>query len=317
MNKEAKIGLTIILVLLIIFVAVLAKRLYNSRTAEQVAAAADKEQEESGASANTEKKTSNNVDKAKTAIASGSQPTVVSAAAFSGKPPQGTANDLDPWSTASNSKRTKISDRSASDLKSPPSYMPEPPKPDAENRYDRYNKVDRSTSSYRLQQYAESASPDTADTKPRYNSLRDGPDRYSSADTSLIVRQADNSHAAGQNNRAAQPDSDNRYRSPASDRYTSIASTAGDYRNGPRSNHATTSVQAGRTYTVVDGDSLFDIARSELGKATRWVEIYDLNVDVLGKDIDCLAPGAQIILPEENTQKADPFAHRSSMEYRK
>ncbi len=38
MNKEAKIGLTIILVLMVTFIAVVAKRLYSSRAAEQVSA---------------------------------------------------------------------------------------------------------------------------------------------------------------------------------------------------------------------------------------------------------------------------------------
>ncbi len=41
MNKEAKIGLTIILALMITFAAVLAKRLYNSYAADQSVAAED------------------------------------------------------------------------------------------------------------------------------------------------------------------------------------------------------------------------------------------------------------------------------------
>lgn len=55
---------------------------------------------------------------------------------------------------------------------------------------------------------------------------------------------------------------------------------------------------AARTYTVAEGDSLYDIARSQLGKAWRWAEIYELNRDVLGNDLDCLTPGVQIVLPE-------------------
>ena len=35
----------------------------------------------------------------------------------------------------------------------------------------------------------------------------------------------------------------------------------------------------GMYYVVEEGDTLFDIARYELGKASRWVEIYDLNRD--------------------------------------
>ncbi len=56
--------------------------------------------------------------------------------------------------------------------------------------------------------------------------------------------------------------------------------------------------RGGRTYTVVEGDTLFNIARNELGKATRWAEIYDLNREVLGKDFNYLTPGTQLTLPE-------------------
>lgn len=55
---------------------------------------------------------------------------------------------------------------------------------------------------------------------------------------------------------------------------------------------------AGRVYTVVDGDTLFEIARHELGKPARWGEIYELNRDALGDDFDYLRPGTQLILPD-------------------
>jgi nucleoid-associated protein YgaU len=61
--------------------------------------------------------------------------------------------------------------------------------------------------------------------------------------------------------------------------------------------------RTGRTYTVAEGDTLFNIARYELGKASRWAEIYDLNRDVLGKDYNYLKPGTQLSLP--NNEKAD------------
>jgi LysM repeat protein len=54
---------------------------------------------------------------------------------------------------------------------------------------------------------------------------------------------------------------------------------------------------AARVYTVVDGDTLFEIARHELGKPSRWAEIYELNHDVLGDDFDYLRPGLELILP--------------------
>ena len=68
---------------------------------------------------------------------------------------------------------------------------------------------------------------------------------------------------------------------------------------------ASTSYHTGRTYTVEEGDTLFDIARFELGKASRWAEIYELNRDVLGEDCDFLAPGMKLALPEEASQ--DPI----------
>lgn len=57
----------------------------------------------------------------------------------------------------------------------------------------------------------------------------------------------------------------------------------------------------GRTYLVEEGDTLFDIARYELGKASRWGEIYDLNRDILGDDFDHLNPGTELLLPEAPT----------------
>jgi nucleoid-associated protein YgaU len=68
--------------------------------------------------------------------------------------------------------------------------------------------------------------------------------------------------------------------------------------------------RGGRTYTVVEGDTLFNIARNELGKATRWAEIYDLNREVLGKDFNYLTPGTQLSLPEG--QKTDVTAQPPS-----
>lgn len=60
-----------------------------------------------------------------------------------------------------------------------------------------------------------------------------------------------------------------------------------------------------RSYTVADGDTLFDIARHELGKASRWSEIYELNRDQLGNDFNDLTPGMKLALPDAGSQ-ADP-----------
>ncbi len=57
-------------------------------------------------------------------------------------------------------------------------------------------------------------------------------------------------------------------------------------------------IGGGRTYVVQEGDSLFDIAKYELGKASRWVEIYELNRNVVGTSFNYLTPGMKLALPE-------------------
>ncbi|MEX0978033.1 MAG: LysM peptidoglycan-binding domain-containing protein [Pirellulales bacterium] len=67
----------------------------------------------------------------------------------------------------------------------------------------------------------------------------------------------------------------------------------------PRAVRATATVPAasGDVYVVEEGDTLFDIARFELGKASRWAEIYELNRGQLGEDFDYLRPGTELRLP--------------------
>jgi len=55
-----------------------------------------------------------------------------------------------------------------------------------------------------------------------------------------------------------------------------------------------------KMYTVAEGDTLFDIARHELGSAERWAEILDLNRDQLGDDIHYLTPGTRLALPGDS-----------------
>jgi nucleoid-associated protein YgaU len=73
----------------------------------------------------------------------------------------------------------------------------------------------------------------------------------------------------------------------------------------------------GRKYTVTEGDTLFDIARYELGKASRWVEIYEMNREVLGKDIDYLIPGTELALPGESPIRSDPLTRRPTPWYQR
>ena len=63
---------------------------------------------------------------------------------------------------------------------------------------------------------------------------------------------------------------------------------------------------SGKTYTVQEGETLFDIARRELGRASRWVEIYDLNRVRLGKQMEGFQPGITLILPHAESAATAP-----------
>ncbi len=55
-----------------------------------------------------------------------------------------------------------------------------------------------------------------------------------------------------------------------------------------------------RVYVVEEGDTLFEIARRELGRPARWGEIYQLNREALGNDFDYLKPGTELLLPSDS-----------------
>ena len=58
----------------------------------------------------------------------------------------------------------------------------------------------------------------------------------------------------------------------------------------------------GRTYVVQEGDTLSSIAHNELGKVSRWAEIYELNREALGKEYDYLTPGMRLVMPSKDAQ---------------
>ena len=53
---------------------------------------------------------------------------------------------------------------------------------------------------------------------------------------------------------------------------------------------------AGRTYTVVKGDSLSKIAKREYGDANKWRTIYEANRSLI-KDPDLIYPGQLLSIP--------------------
>lgn len=57
------------------------------------------------------------------------------------------------------------------------------------------------------------------------------------------------------------------------------------------------SATAGRTYTVVSGDSLSKIARHEYGDAAKWHAIYEANRDKI-KNPDLIYPGQVLTIPD-------------------
>src|SRR6185437_7647239 len=54
---------------------------------------------------------------------------------------------------------------------------------------------------------------------------------------------------------------------------------------------------SGGEYTVQKGDSLWDIARKQLGDGSRWHEIYSLNSDAIGQNPNLINIGTDLKLP--------------------
>ena len=52
-----------------------------------------------------------------------------------------------------------------------------------------------------------------------------------------------------------------------------------------------------KTYTVKSGDTLSDIAQSEMGDANRWPELYAANKHAVGNDPDMIHPGLELKIP--------------------
>ena len=74
----------------------------------------------------------------------------------------------------------------------------------------------------------------------------------------------------------------------------------------------------GRIYIVQEGDTLFDIARYELGDPSRWVDIYQLNAQQLTEDFNYVRPGLKLIMPgrpgRRPAQSPERFTQQSELE---
>jgi nucleoid-associated protein YgaU len=63
-----------------------------------------------------------------------------------------------------------------------------------------------------------------------------------------------------------------------------------------QSGRSSTAPGESRTYVVVKGDSLSEIAKREYGDVKEWRRIYDANRDII-KDPDLIYPGQTLRLP--------------------
>jgi nucleoid-associated protein YgaU len=59
-----------------------------------------------------------------------------------------------------------------------------------------------------------------------------------------------------------------------------------------------------KVYTIRSGDCLWNIAKDQLGDATKWSDIYKMNGDVLGANPSLIRPGTSIQLPGSGAESA-------------
>ena len=52
-----------------------------------------------------------------------------------------------------------------------------------------------------------------------------------------------------------------------------------------------------KIYTVKSGDTLSEIAESEMGDASRWPELYAANKEAVGDDPNMIHPGLELKIP--------------------
>jgi nucleoid-associated protein YgaU len=67
-----------------------------------------------------------------------------------------------------------------------------------------------------------------------------------------------------------------------------------------------------KLYVVVANDTFYGIAERELGSASRWKEIYELNKERVGNDPKSLYPGMKLRMPETVRRVPAPQAASAS-----
>jgi nucleoid-associated protein YgaU len=72
--------------------------------------------------------------------------------------------------------------------------------------------------------------------------------------------------------------------------------TSGGSSTAPAAPQPTGTAGSGKTYVVVNGDSLSKIAKREYGDANKWRTIYEANKDLID-DPDLIYPGQELKVP--------------------
>lgn len=63
------------------------------------------------------------------------------------------------------------------------------------------------------------------------------------------------------------------------------------------SNRPASQEQPPKTYTVVSGDCLWNIAKKFYGQGSQWPKIYDRNKSVVGSNPNRIYPGQKLVIP--------------------
>ena len=322
LGKEAKIGVTVILALVLILGIVATVRFTRSAANDSVASAeVQQDNKETTGQENTIEATEKH-GRRKLHPGNNEAAIVVTAEPASTKPSETAARDSDLWKFGADKSEAKRTDGSRPAIGSPPPLMPDPPKLHHREHEDRNGEgVGPLRDAGNEVRLVSPESPDmgvgrsdpsgyaVAESAPAPPPSRREQTRY--ADVAAqppepLPVQPQYSTGAGYgatvNPGASYGGSDYRREAQQGQSRALTVSTGRQYRGG-------------RTYTVAEGDTLFNIARYELGKASRWVEIYELNRPVLGKDFNSLTPGIQLTLPER--EKSDTLTRQAGSTYQR
>jgi LysM domain len=72
--------------------------------------------------------------------------------------------------------------------------------------------------------------------------------------------------------------------------------SSGGSSTAPAATQPPDTIGSGKTYVVVEGDSLSKIAKREYGNANKWRTIYEANKDLIN-DPDLIYPGQELKVP--------------------